>query len=94
MGLHFPLMVNNKPIGYFEAIRGENLTSPGRDIPGPDDTLLYDYELHQFNHIGNTHKQKVGTVSHRFGDGAWKLVSRILEDADYLLGDDNENTGT
>lgn len=70
MSLWFVLNVADRPIGFFDAQR----VSGGTD---PDDV--------------NTYKARVelaagerweGQVQHRFGDGAWALVRRVLEAAD------------
>jgi hypothetical protein len=74
MALHMQLMVNGSPIGYLEARR----LTPGR--PTGNDICQYEWHL---NVNGDTRSNLPGTpVEHRFGDGAWALVSKIIAAAD------------
>lgn len=67
MALHFELKVNGKPIGSFYARR----LNPG--IPRPSTINSYEYSVEA---DGKTYE---GEVQHRFGDGAWILVRKVLE---------------
>lgn len=66
MALHFDLCINDAAIGYFEAVRiagGAN----------PDDLNTYRIALR--GSVGRWD----GEVQHRYGDGAWELVRKVLQ---------------
>lgn len=70
MSLWFVLKVNNLPgIGTFEAQRQEHLdlTDPAVVDTVPTYRILINGE-------------SVGTVRHRYGDGAWELIRRALNE--------------
>lgn len=72
MALWLRLMVNDRAIGYLEARR-----RPHRQPPQADDVCLYDWTV-AANGItrGNLADDP---LPHRYGDGAWALIARILE---------------
>lgn len=70
MALHFDLKVNGESIGSFYARR----LNPG--IPTPDSINSYEYSV-----VVNGETVQ-GEVQHRFGDGAWSLVRKVLESVD------------
>jgi len=73
MALHMHLMVNGQAIGYLVARR----LTPGR--PTGNDICQYEWTL---NVNGKTRSNLVGDpVEHRFGDGAWALVSKVIDAA-------------
>lgn len=72
MALHMNLMVNDVRIGWLHARR---LTPPGS--PGPDDVCTYEWHVRQ--HGRNV--VSVEPLEHRYGDGAWALVARIVDAA-------------
>lgn len=67
MALHFDLKVNGKPIGSFYARR----LNPG--IPTPDSINSYEYLVEANDTVYD------GTIQHRFGDGGWILVKKVIE---------------
>lgn len=66
--LHFPLMVNGSRIGQLCAVRTEGGTNA-------DDINTYQVE------IMTESPRRVDSIilDHRYGDGAWKLVQKALE---------------
>lgn len=73
MTLHFPLQVNGKYIGEFDAVRiwPDNLT---------DSDLMCRYKVTIYT-VATEDKSAdtwTGEVSHRVADGAWKLVLTAL----------------
>lgn len=75
MALHMRLMVNNEQIGYLTAQRRQ----PGR--PRDDDTCSYDWQVNIDGKTSSNHDET--PLAHRYGDGAWTLVRRIIEAAGY-----------
>jgi hypothetical protein len=74
VSLHFVLKVNEQPIGVC-IIRCLNAD---RGVPDPD--AVYDYEVRVESLATLEPGQHVtGTVQHRYGDGAWKLVHAALD---------------
>lgn len=71
MSLHFVLKVNEQPIGAC-VIRCLNAD---RGVPAPD--AVYDYEVEVDTLVSG--ERTVGTVQHRYGDDAWKLVHTALD---------------
>lgn len=69
MSLWFVLHVASKPIGLFDAQR----ISGGTD---PDDVNTYQAKVELA-----AGERWEGQVSHRYGDGAWGLVRRVLDAA-------------
>lgn len=65
MALHFDLKINNQSIGYFEALRVVGSADP-------DSVNIYQVTL-----AGPVGEWR-GTVTHRYGDGAWDLVRKVL----------------
>ena len=68
-----PLMVNDTRIGFLYAQRlkpAGNLTS--------DTICTYKWEIEI---TGKGMSFKRGTIDHRFGDGAWALVSKIINES-------------
>lgn len=75
MALHMRLMVNCQQIGYLEAQR----RSP--EHPQGDDECLYDWRI---NINGKTlSNMDDEPLPHRYGDGAWALVARVIHAAGY-----------
>lgn len=73
MALHMRLMVNDHQIGYLYAQRRE----AGR--PHDSDVCSYEWSI---NINGETMSSHVDhPLAHRFGDGAWALVARVIEAA-------------
>lgn len=73
MALHMNLMVNGQQIGYLYVQRREPVRPTGEDI------CAYDWRL---NVNGETRSNVADSpVKHRFGDGAWALVSKVVEAA-------------
>lgn len=67
------LMVNDEQIGYLVARRLTPLHPTGGDV------CRYEWSL---NINGETRTNPADTpVEHRFGDGAWALVSRVVDAA-------------
>lgn len=66
MALHFDLCINDVAIGYFEAVRIAGGTAP-------DDLNTYRIALR--GSVGRWD----GEVQHRYGDGAWELVRKVLQ---------------
>lgn len=76
MALHMTLRVNGDRIGHLAVQR----RSAG-GAPAADSTCLYDWQV-ELN--GETiRNQAADPVEHRFGDGAWVLVGRVLAAAGY-----------
>lgn len=74
MALHMDLMLNGEQIGYLVARR----LTPGR--PTGEDICRYEWQL---NVNGETRSSPSDTpLEHRFGDGAWALISRVIDAAD------------
>lgn len=71
MSLHFVLKVNEQPIGAC-VIR---CLSSDRGVPDAD--AIYDYAVEVDTLTPG--ELVVGTVQHRYGDGAWKLVHAALD---------------
>lgn len=71
MALWMRLMVNDGAVGHLHAQR-----RPHRQPPQPDDVCFYDWRVS----VGGTTKSNVreDPIAHRFGDGAWALVAKIL----------------
>ena len=68
--LWFPLFVNDRKIGVVTAIRREGDNNP-------DSINVYEYEVDRYN--GNIHMVLArGTLDHRYGDGAFELMRKIL----------------
>jgi hypothetical protein len=75
MSLHMRLMVNDEQIGYLVARR----LTPGR--PTGDNICPYEWTV---NINGETRTNLDGKpVEHRFGDGAWALVARVVDAAGF-----------
>lgn len=73
MALHMRLMVNDAQAGYLYAQRRD----PGR--PAGDDVCHYDWSINiNGKTLSNLDDEP---LQHRFGDGAWALVSRIISKA-------------
>ncbi|MCW2092832.1 UNVERIFIED_ORG: hypothetical protein M2328_006112 [Rhodococcus erythropolis] len=76
MALHFPLMINGHTIGHFAAVR----KSGGMD---PDDMNTYEVEVRKHPLGGAVYapygETRSFSVEHRYGDGAWALVRKALE---------------
>lgn len=72
MALWLRLMVNDQQIGQLYARRLE----PGN--PEPDDVCSYEYRIE----LNGVEKGSVSPIQHRFGDGAWQLVRKIIDRAD------------
>lgn len=66
-------MVNNASIGYCEVQRIEPV---GHGEPAPDTMCRYRYllQLDRRTPEGTV----VGEVEHRYGDGAWALLGKVL----------------
>lgn len=76
MALHMQLMVNDHQVGYLHAQR----RSP--EPPQGNDVCLYDWAI---NINGRTNMNLAEEpLAHRFGDGAWALVARVIDAAGYL----------
>lgn len=74
MALHMDLMVNGQQIGYLVARR---LTP---DWPTGSDICQYEWRV---NINGETRSNlEDSPVQHRFNDGAWALVARVIDAAD------------
>lgn len=73
MALHMNLMVNGQQIGYLYAQRRGPMHPAGNDI------CEYDWRLN----INGESRSNVADspVEHRFGDGAWALVSKVIDAA-------------
>ncbi|ASN69251.1 hypothetical protein 7S3_73 [uncultured Caudovirales phage] len=71
MALHFPLMVNGTRIGHLYAVRTEGGANA-------DDINTYQVE------IMTESPRRVDSIilTHRYGDGAWELVRKALEERD------------
>jgi hypothetical protein len=79
MALHMRLMVNDRQVGYLVVQRRRG----GPDRPQGDDVCGYDWRL---NLDGKTlYSEPESPLAHRFGDGAWVLVARVLDAAGYGL---------
>ncbi|MFB7853793.1 hypothetical protein [Rhodococcus qingshengii] len=73
MALHFPLKINSETIGTFTAIR----KSGGID---PDDVNVYEVPIETKSaEDPNLITQRAFNLDHRYGDGAWVLVRKALE---------------
>lgn len=70
MSLWCPLYINGEVVGSVGAQRTEGAGM------GPDDVNVYAAVVQ----LGERHWG--GSVSHRYGDGAWGLVRRVLEAAE------------
>jgi len=70
--LHTTLKVNNQTISHFEAVRITNT-----DYPFLNDDDVSDYRIF-FQH--DTGVMTGGVVSHRYGDGGWKLLQKAIEE--------------
>jgi hypothetical protein len=68
------LMVNGHQIGFLVARR----RSPAH--PAPDDLCLYEWQLN-LNGV-NLASADTRPLAHRFGDGAWVLVAKVIEAAE------------
>lgn len=66
----FPLYINDHKIGTVTAIR----RSGGGN---PDDINMYEWEAYSTNR-GNEFTQATGMIEHRYGDGAFELMRKIL----------------
>lgn len=78
MALWMRLMLNDHSIGYLEARRRDH-----RHPPGEDDVCLYDWtvSLGRDDIRSSVH---AAPLAHRYGDGAWALVTKILGRAGHL----------
>lgn len=75
MALHMNLMVNGQQIGYLMAQRLEPVKPTGSDI------CRYAWEV---NINGETRMSLDGQpLEHRFADGAWWLVTRVIAAAGF-----------
>lgn len=75
MALIVTLMINRSKIGHIIAER----TSPY--YPKDDDMCMYDWEVALGEQI------EIGQLlEHRYGDGAWSLVSKIISISDITGG--------
>ncbi|MGB3771722.1 MAG: hypothetical protein WBA00_11325 [Rhodococcus sp. (in: high G+C Gram-positive bacteria)] len=74
MALHFALQVNGKSIGYFEAVRVAG--TDHADSIGTYRVLIRKHPTPQ-----NPAKDYRDIVEHRFGDGAWSLLSAAIRKA-------------
>ena len=74
MSIWFTLRVGPNPIGHFEAQRVAGAT--GTD---PDDVNVYEATVELKDGT-----RWSGEVSHRYGDGAFGLVRRVLDAAEGL----------
>lgn len=73
MALHMNLMVNGQQVGYLVARR----IAPVQ--PTSNDVCQYEWQL---NINGENRSNLAGRpAEHRFGDGAWALVSRVIDAA-------------
>lgn len=70
MALHMQLMVNDQQIGYLVARR----ISPER--PTGNDICQYEWKIN-INGITRFNLEEE-PIRHRFGDGAWALVAKIV----------------
>lgn len=70
MALHMRLMINDQQIGFLAAQR----RTPGH--PQDSDVCLYDWQLSI--HGLTTANGSDCPLSHRYGDGAWQLVARVI----------------
>lgn len=64
-----PLYVNDTLIGGVHIVRRRG------DQAGPDHWFVYDWTL------DINGERKTGEVIHRYGDGAWALVAKVIEKA-------------
>lgn len=77
MALHGQIMVNQRPIGFWSAVRDPDFTKPKVDDVVPYFCeLVMDQTLEGFPAI-----KWEGIVKHRFGDGALALASLVLSEA-------------
>ncbi|WP_280485417.1 hypothetical protein [Nocardia cyriacigeorgica] len=67
MALHFRLLINGLTIGNFYAVRVEGEAEA-------DSINTYDVEIE-----GGMSDRWRENVQHRYGDGAWELVRKALE---------------
>lgn len=74
MALHMKLCVNGGAIGDLIATR-----LPHRQPPQADDICHYDWSVR----INGEWTNSLQPLAHRFGDGAWTLVARVLDAAGY-----------
>lgn len=83
MSLNFVLRVNDTAIGAFEAVRvaGDN---------DPDSINTYDVLIDRLftreQPFKPTLQRYSFTIEHRYGDGAWGLVRKAIEEAGSFLG--------
>ena len=72
MALHFPLYVNSTQIGYFYALR----TDGGME---PDSINTYEIQIWKCRPLTEDDlPERVFTLTHRYGDGAWVLIQKAL----------------
>ena len=69
MALHASLGINGTQIGLLVAQR----LSPQH--PADDDVCRYDWTLI----VGNSRVSGSAPLEHRYGDGAWALVAKVIE---------------
>jgi hypothetical protein len=73
MALHMQLMVNGQQIGYLVVTR----LSPDR--PTGNDICRYEWRIN-INGVTRSNLEEE-PLAHRFADGAWALVARVVEAA-------------
>jgi hypothetical protein len=76
VSLYVTLRVNDDPVGRMQVTR----RSPER--PGHDDVCRYDWLLITTDGLMLAN-DTTEPVEHRYGDGAWTLVVRVLDAAGY-----------
>lgn len=79
MALWMRLMLNDCSIGYLEARRRDH-----RNPPHEDDVCLYDWTVSLNGHDDVRSSVQAAPLAHRYGDGAWALVAKILARAGHL----------
>jgi hypothetical protein len=75
MSLHFELMIGRNVIGFMEIQRMVDLDLMNKaaiaDVVSPYQVTV------QSEHARKP--RRIGTVEHRYGDGAWVLLAKALE---------------
>lgn len=72
--LHATLKINDFPIEDFTAVR---ITNIDKVRPGPDDVSEYRVSFNEAKFGG---RRVEGIISHRYGDGAWKLLEKSIKE--------------
>lgn len=73
MALHGVLRINGLPLYGYSIVRNK-----GQQYPMADTVCTYKWEAVRYDLDGVIEEKFEGTVEHRYGDGAPKLVSLVL----------------